>query len=478
MNGYQCHKNIYYSVHRKELIPKVTPELQALFDQGNLVTEEARRRYPLGVLVDYPAYDFIGSLKRTRELLSLHTEFIFEAAFEYKGCYARADVIAYNSVTQRWSVIEVKSTTKVKDEHLDDVGLQVWIMANAGLPIEKISVLHLNNACKYPDLKNLFTEEDVTDRLRELHPRIAPRLNEIFSSLRIDEVPPQKFGRHCFAPRECQFLDLCRDEAAMPEPNIFDIPGFYSKRWDLYEKGIVAIDSVPADALDEKQKNIVEVLKGKKRFVDSAKIKEHLAAWKFPLVFLDFETTNPAIPRFDGTSPFQQVTFQFSVHIWDSPQDELRHFEFLHDENSDPRAALVPELLKACAGQGSVVAYYGVFESKCIQDLEDYFPSHKAELAQIRSRIVDPLPIFKEAVYDAAFKDSYSIKSVGPAILGANFSYSGMSVGDGSAAQRAYEELTTAKSQDVKEKKREALLEYCKKDTLVMVELVKWLYRC
>ena len=125
MQGYQCQKNIYLSVHRKDLVPKVGPELQALFDQGNAVTIEARKRFSNGVLVDLPAYDFFGSLKKTRELLAAHTPVIFEAAFEYQGCYARADVITYNEVTQRWSIIEVKSTTKVKDEHLDDVGLQV-----------------------------------------------------------------------------------------------------------------------------------------------------------------------------------------------------------------------------------------------------------------------------------------------------------------------------------------------------------------
>ena len=479
MQGYQCHKNMWLSVHRKELIPKVTPELQALFDQGNKVTEEARKRFPNGVLVDLPPWEFVASLKKTRELLAAHTEFIFEAAFEYKGCYARADVIAYNAVTQRWSIIEVKSTTKVKDEHLDDVGLQVWIMANAGLPIEKISILHLNNACKFPDMNNLFIEEDVTDRLRDLHTRIAPRLNEIFSSLRIDEVPPQKFGAHCFAPRECQFIDLCRDEAALPEPNIFDIPGFYKKRWELFDRGLVSLDQVPEAALDEKQKIQVEVLKGKKRFVDRKKVSEHIASWKFPLIFLDFETINPAVPHFDGTSPFQQVPFQFSVHILDSLEaKELRHIEFLQDDGTDPRSALVPELLKACAGEGSVVAYYGVFEAKCIQDLEDYFPAQKQELAQIRDRSVDPLPVFKDAVYDAAFKDSFSIKSVGPAILGEQFSYENMAVGDGSAAQRAYTELAAMTPSPLRNQKRQALLDYCKKDTLIMVELVKWLYQC
>lgn len=479
MQGYQCQKNIYLAVHRKELIPKVTPELQALFDQGNAVTIEARKRYPTGVLVDFPAYDFIGSLKKTRELLAAHTPIIFEAAFEYKGCYARADIISYNELTQRWSIIEVKSTTKVKDEHLDDVGLQVWIMANAGLPIEKISLMHLNTLCKYPDLSNLFTEEEVTDVLRTRHAQISVKLNEIFKTLRSDEVPETDIGPHCFKPRECQFSEHCWSEKKIPEPSVFSIPGLRDKKWELYAGGFTDIQKIPSADLNEKQKICLDVLKTGKRFVDSEKIKKVLSFWKFPLIFLDFETINPAIPRYNGTGPFMQVPFQYSVHILNSPESDLLHYEFLYDDAGDPRPMLISELLKNCSGAGSVVAYYGQFEAARIQELCDFAPEFKEALMAISSRIVDPLPLFREAVYDSAFSDSYSIKSVGPAILGEEFSYEKMEVGDGSAAQRAFEQLISNKiSLPHKQKLRQAMLDYCKKDTFVMVELVKWLYKC
>jgi hypothetical protein len=479
MQGYQCHKNLYLSVHQKELVPKVTPELQALFDQGNAVTVEARKRFPKGVLVDNPAFDFVGSLKRTKELLAAHTEHIFEAAFDYKGCYARADVISYNPLTQRWSVIEVKSSTRVKDEHLDDVGLQVWIMANAGLPIEKISIMHINNLCKYPDLSNLFIEEDVTDKLRLMHTSISPRMNEIFKSLRADQVPEVDIGEHCYKPRDCQFVNHCWPQKKLPSPNVFDMPTLNEKKWDFYKRGYVEVSSLPINELSEKQKIFQQVLETKKRFVDKAHIKSELEKWKFPLVFLDFETINPAIPRYEGASPFMQVPFQFSVHIMQTPEaEQLQHIEFLHTNSNDPRPELIEKLIAACKAEGSVVAYYAKFESKCIQDLEDYSPEHKEILAQIRERLVDPLPIFREAVYDSEFSDSFSIKSVGPALLGKNFSYEELLVGEGGAAQRAFEEIISKETPEARKTQLiSALIEYCKKDTLVMVELVKWLYQ-
>ena len=145
MKGYRCLKSIYLTIHHPELEAPITADQQALFDQGNAIGEEARKRFPGGVLVDNKPWDFFGSLKKTRELIALKTEIIYEAAFEFKGCYARADIIQYSKDSQRWKVFEVKSSTKVKDEHIDDVGLQAWIIANSGLPIDKIHIVYINN---------------------------------------------------------------------------------------------------------------------------------------------------------------------------------------------------------------------------------------------------------------------------------------------------------------------------------------------
>lgn len=478
MRGYQCLKNIYLTVHHPDLEAPISPDQQAVFDQGNAVGEIARQSFPGGVLVDNKPWDFFGSLKRTRELLAQHTEVIYEASFEFNGCYARADIIQYSIETKRWKIYEVKSSTKIKDEHLHDVGLQAWIMAKSGLPIEQIHILHLNPECRYPNLDNLFVASDVTDKLRIIYPEIQGKVTNIFSTIKSETIPEIDIGPQCTSPTPCGFQDSCWKERNIPEFSVLNLPQIKNKKWDLYSQGIIKLDDPRLEDLSPLQQRVVDVFKSGKRFIDVEGIKKELSSWKFPLVFLDFETINPAIPRYDGTSPYQQVPFQFSVHTLPSLEAEMTHKEYLHTDRSDPRPALVEKLVDACGEVGSIVAYYGQFESSRISELADHFPKFKKQLDSLNERIVDPLPIIRDHIYDNAFGGSFSLKAVAPAILGEIHSYDGMLVDNGTAAQRAFEELINDNtSKDRKSELISASLDYCKKDTLVMVELVKWLYK-
>jgi len=359
--------------------------------------------------------------------------------------------------------------------------LQVWIMAQAGLPIEKISVWHLNPACRFPNLQNLFLEVDVTDILRQKYLQISPKLNQLFEDLRGEEVPQIEVGPHCSKPNECGFYSHCFSALNLPEKNIFMIPGLRDKKWEFFAQKIWDLKDT---RLEEKFSELTEVqIKAiqsqikNERWIDFEKVKESLKSWKFPLYFLDFETINPAIPEFDQTSPYQQVPFQWSVHKMPSLDSEkIEHFEFLSDQPGDHRLQLIEKMIEACGESGSIVAYYSQFESARLSELAEFAPQYHDQLESIRHRLVDPLPIFREAIYDPQFIDSYSLKSVGPAILGEQFSYDQLLVQDGLEAQRAYAEMVSSKtSLERKKELHQAILEYCQMDTWVMVRLVQWM---
>lgn len=474
MRGYRCLKCIYLTIHQPELEPAVTPELQALFDQGNLIGETARKYKPGGTLVDCKPWEFGDALAKTRELIAAGTETIYEAAFDYAGCYARADIIQYSRESKRWNIYEVKSTLSVKEEHLQDIGLQTWIMAKSGLPIEKVHVMHLNKECRFPDLSNLFIQVDVTQEMRDNYPLVQPKVKEIYDTITRDKVPDIDIGPQCHEPTECPFTAHCWKN--IPEPSVFNLPGIKERKWELYQEGIISLDDPRLTDLTEIQQRMVDVYKSGERYVDHAAIRAAVAEWQYPLVFLDFETINPAIPRYDGCGPYQQVPFQFSAHVLAAPDAELTHHEFLVTDSTDPRPTLIPALLNACGTDGSIVAYYGKFEASRIKELAEYSPENSAALLALNERIVDPLPIFRAAVYDNAFEGSFSLKYVAPAILGAEQSYTGMEVANGGDAQRAFEELCSPKiTPERRQKLTDALLEYCEKDTMVMVDLTRWM---
>ena len=262
----------------------------------------------------------------------------------------------------------------------------------------------------------------------------------------------------------------------MPDLSVFNLPGMRDRQWELYYDGMVALDDPRLTDLNELQERMVETYKTGQRFIAHDAIKLALSDWTFPLIFLDFETTNPAIPRYDGCGPFQHVPFQFSVHRWQHADADITHQEFLFDTADDPRPTLIPALLDACGNEGSIVAYYGKFESARIEELARFLPAHQDALHQLTARIVDPLPIIRHHIYDNAFHGSFSLKNVAPALLGEAQSYENMLIKNGGEAQRAFDELISPDtSPDRKALLRDAMLAYCKKDTLVMVMLVKWL---
>lgn len=481
MRSYQCPKSFFLNIHHRDLEPATSEEQQAIFDQGARVGIEARHYFPDGVLVDNLPWDFVGSLKRTKELLAAQTKIIYEAAFEHRGCYARVDVLKYNEFSARWILYEVKSGTKIKEEYLDDISLQAWILAQSGLPIEQINLMHINPECRFPNLQNLFVIEDVTAKVRERYLKIAPHMTSMFNLIRSDEVPKVDIGPHCHKPNPCPFVEHCFSEKKIPSASVFDLPKIAERKWELYQQGIVSLDDERLEGLSDLQQRIVQVQKDGKRFVDKNGIKQSLEQWKFPLLFLDFETINPAIPRYVGAAPYQQVPFQFSVLRIDKLNDEPKVINFLHAErskNSDPRPRLIEELLRACEGAGSIVAYYSKFEADRIQEMAEQFPNHKEALLSLVEKLVDPLPVIRDHVYDKEFAFSFSLKKVAPALLGSEHSYTGMTVDDGLAAQRAFEDLISADlPQQDWENLKQAMIEYCEKDTMMMLYLVRWMYQ-
>lgn len=473
MRGLQCAKSLYLTIHNKELEPSTSAAQQALFDQGHVVGVEAQRRFPSGVLIKAPYYDTAGAVAETEAAIKNGANTVFEATFSAVGLSAKIDILNRKSPKDTWSIIEVKSSTSVKPEYIPDVAIQASIFTASGYDYDTASVMYINNQTIAPDLTNLFTQTEVTKEIKKVQIELPKQIEEFRSMLDKPNPPSLEIGPHCDTPYPCPFKTHCWSH--IESPSIFEIPSIGKKAWEYYEKGIVQVTDSKFKP-SKSQVNRVEAIRSGKRWVDKDGIKEALSGWKYPLYFFDFETIAFAIPKYDGTRPFEQVPFQFSCLVQEKPASEPKEFFYLHKESTDPRPQLIQELIKAVKGNGNIVAYNMSFEARCIQALADFSPKHSKALLEAKERLVDPLPIFRSSVYDKNFKGSFSIKSVAPAILGENRSYKGMVIADGGETQRAFLELVDEKTPaDRRKLLEEAMLVYCKKDTQEMVDLVGWL---
>jgi hypothetical protein len=404
---------------------------------------------------------------------------IYEATFEYNGVLAQVDILnrVPNSVVHGWELIEAKSSLAVAESHLFDIALQTWILTSLEIPIERCVLLHVNRDCVFPDLDHLFIRADVTEQVRSLLPDMDESLFELRDMLRRDEPPDIDIGPHCSSPVRCHFRGHCWSEKCVPQPSVFDLPGIGQKAWKLYGAGIVSLDSIDPAVLTPAQRKAQHAHLSGERWIDRRAVAKALSKWSWPLHFLDFETANPAIPRYPGTAPYELVPFQFSCHIQERIGIGPTQVEYLHDDATDPRGPLSAALVSAIGSTGSVVAYNMAFERSCLKLLGNEVPELKKALDSIADRLVDPLPILRKAVYDPKFGNSFGMKSVAPALLGEEFSYSDLVVSNGEMAQLAFEELIRLPQGSPRHTEiRQALLEYCGRDTLSLVKLVEWLW--
>ena len=474
--GLVCQKALYLDTHHKELASPPSARLEQIFANGHAVGMAAHNRFPSGRLIEASYKEPERALADTQKAIDEGVETLFEGAFLFDDILIRADILHRESVNGPWTLYEVKSTARLKEEHIADVAVQAYVLKGAKLNVESFYLSHLNRKCFYPDLSNLFFDVDLTEAIRDIEVSMPATATKFKKLLQKEEIPSVDIGPHCTDPYECAFRDHCWSH--IPKISIFNIPNLKSSRkWELHSKGMIELSQLSSENLNEKQERMVSSTIANERWVDKGGIRKELQELTYPISYLDFETIAPPIPRFEGSAPYApQIPFQFVCYTVNAPGEEPRFSDYLHPEPSDPRSDLLRALLKCISPDGSIVAYNKGFEASVLKMLAAYDEDHRPELERMVSRLWDPLPVMRKYVYDPAFKGSFRIKTVAPALLGAEASYEDMEVGEGTEAQIAFEKMTAPKTSEGDKKKIEtSLREYCKKDTYLMIALQRWL---
>jgi CRISPR/Cas system-associated exonuclease Cas4 (RecB family) len=461
--GLTCPKLLWCEFNAPEMIPEISEALQAIFDQGHEVGDLAKTLYPEGVEIEYGR----DSVKKTQELLKKRLP-IFEASFAYKDAYCKTDILVPVGKDE-WDLIEVKSSTKIKDEHIPDVAFQQYCLEGSKVKIRRCHLMYINNEYVRKgkiEAKKLLEVEDITKQVADYLPNVETEIKRLVDIIN-GPMPDAKLGTECIKPKECPVH--CEDL-----PELAELTYGGARVYELINQGIKLFKDMPADfKLNDRQKIQKEAAITGKRHIEPDQIHRFLKEIKYPLYFLDFETISPAIPLFDGTRPYQNIPFQFSLHIIEKPGAKPKHLEFLVDNPEDPRPAVV-ETLRNIESKGTVLAYNASFEKGVIEDLIEAFPKEK-HLDSVLGRLVDLMVPFKNFwYYDPAQRGSASLKEVLPALTGK--SYANLEVSEGSEAARKFLDMTYKNkpmSPGEKLALRKALLIYCKQDTEAMIDILK-----
>lgn len=472
LSGLQCHKRLYLEIHAPALATKPDAATQAILDMGTDVGELARQRFPGGRLVKAGYRQSREALEQTAELIQDPTvPAIFEGAFQFNQVLIRVDVLERAGVNElgqpTWRLVEVKSSTKVKSTHLDDLTIQSYVLEGAGLALADICLMHVNTQYVFDgqqlDLVQLFGLRSLSETVRSRLADVPSRLAAMQGMLEEMSAPVVAPDEHCQSPYECQFWAHCTKEK--PVRWIYYLPGSSKTVALLREQGVETIDDIPDHAV---LTPVQDRVKDNREWIGNG-LRSALENIQYPVHHLDFETFMPAVPKFVATRPYQVIPSQWSNHI-EHLDGTLSHAEYLCRDGRDPREELTATLLDSLGQEGSICVYSS-YERSILERLAEEFPSLRADLKRVIARLWDLHEVIKGHYYHPAFEGSYSIKAVLPAIV-SSLSYKDLAIHDGGTAACEYHRMVFAVSDWIEKAQiGEALLRYCERDTLAMVEL-------
>lgn len=416
-------------------LPPVDAATQAMFDAGHAFEPYVESLFPEGVTLGFSDFDEYRSLPlRTQQAFESGAQVVFQPRFEWNGFTCISDIVSVIE-DKTIDLYEIKSSTRVKPDHLYDLAFQKTVLEGNGFTVRNISVIHVNNQyVREGDVnpKELTTFADVTEDVHEIAMK---------------------------TPEYMEAAKKAAEQAEMPDPNPeLAKLGSKSEWMKVYENIFPPEPKIWPEDIQP--------------VINKQEIERFLGELKYPLYFFDYETMQGLVPYFDGQRPYQQVPFQYSLHIIHEPGGEVEHREYLHKENTNPAPELAKQLVEDMGNSGSIITWNMRFEKSVNEELGRMYPEYAEQITAINERVVDLMIPFKAKWYDdPRCEGSASIKKVLPVVC-PELSYKDLGIQDGNSAQRLWMEAVLDETRaDQKEQILADLTEYCKMDTWAMVKI-------
>lgn len=471
LNGLDADALLWRSVNAPETIPAPEDFQKQIFESGTEVGILAQQYFKNGI--DLKNLSFIENIEATKKALAKRQP-IFEAGFLSDRYFVRVDILE-PAPNNKWNIVEVKSSTKAKKTHTHDLAFQKFVLQLCGIEINDTKVMLIDNSYvrgKKLNIKELFKFENRNEEVDDFLVDVPNKAKEMLKIIDAKECPEFTIDNY----KAGEYPNVFDDEfkAKLPKGSIFEL---YNKRVNglrpLWKENIKLLKDYPINKKTSEPHLIqMEVAKTKKPYINEEKINEFLNGLEYPIYHLDFETYNPAIPPFEGTKPYMQIPFQYSLHI-EHENGKIEHREYLHTESSDPRRPLFEQLHKEIGNKGTVLAFYETFEKGRIKESVSSVPELSAWRKNLLDRMQDLLTPFKKFYYyNADQQGSCSIKKVLPVM--SDLSYKGMPIANGGEALSAYSKyFVKNEPHENKEQLIKDMLAYCKQDTYAMVLILR-----
>lgn len=488
------------------------------------------------------------NIRDTEDAVRRGEVIIYQPGFQLGDCYVRADYMVQNS-SGWYDLYEVKAKShirrevtndgekehigKIDDEFINDVSFQKYVIdeifVSWGLPpVGQVYIAHLN--AEYVKHGAIHIEEIV-------------QIEEVGKSSQVTVIQGSQ-GREKVIDRDDALalptvvkenIDIIRRDCILSEEEFAKIYPFWGTKYLEYfgkDKPFGTIYSIPihhsraplvALAHQEWRTEIAQLNEselseignnaslfleryGQSKdapFVDKGEIGTRLSALRFPICFYDYESVSVPIPLIDGTSPYQQVVVQYSLHKLYEDGSVEHYGAVLSEESGTCEIVDIPdlsedngfraqknryvrwtqedllELFLSDIGSdregSSFVVWYDPFENTRNKEIGESYTRFEDAFLKINENTFDLYKIFADYCYfDRGFFGSASIKKVLP-VLVPELSYDTLTIGKGDKAMQALEKLIdgTIVSEFERIETIKNLLIYCRQDSYAMLAIYK-----
>ena len=260
----QCPKRLWLEVHRPD-VREDSDASKAAFVIGDQVGAVARTIYDPedeGVTLDVKVDGVEKAIAHTAKLVVKAEGPIFEAGFQAGAGRAFADVLLPHEQdgNTAWRMIEVKSSSSLKEYYRDDIAVQAHIAREAGLVLSSVALAHVDTGWVY-EVEGIYDgmlkEHDLTEEAFSRHEEVAEWIREAQKVVSDLEEPLIAPGDHCYTPFECGFCNYCHRYEEAPDFPLSVLPRFNEKRKeDCEDLGIDDLRDVPDNLLNVVQRRV------------------------------------------------------------------------------------------------------------------------------------------------------------------------------------------------------------------------------